>query len=628
VSWLADPTFTADALRGHALAMGVAAIAWAALLGLGRALSVASGGQGRLADAGVLGFLAAVALLLPLGATGALSAGTAAGVALLGLAAGSWSSWRQPVNNPTGGEGGAIAVAAAALLALPLIVALAPPIDTDELYWHLAAPHRLLREGELPGGWTDPVASRPLPLQLVYAALISAGGFGAAKVFHWMGAALLLAAVHDLASRHGPPRGPGHGPPRGPGLPARGGTWAVLLLAGSWTFLEDAGLAHDNLPVALLIAAALDAALRGDAVRMGLAAGAALSVKYTAAPSVVAAWLVLVWSSGGLEPDRGGGRPARVLLAPLVALIPLVPWWARNALDGLHPLFPYAGWPTHGGLVFAWPEKYGAGHDALSLLRLPVDLVLRAETDSFVFLGRLHPAWSLSLPVALWAAVRDVRVRVLLGATIVAVVGWWFGVQWMRHLLPVAPIAAVTFGLALQQAPTAVFRLALAVWLVLLPPQVLDHLARAGRAVPVVTGRTTTEQWYEAELPSWPAIAWVNEYTPRDAKIALLFVGDTALVERATILGSVEDHTPARWLVFAHGDEALVWLEAQGATYVVVQRVGFLRKSYPFLSEADFRTQFSEPEAKLRDLLLHRGRLVFEAKRHAVWALDAPAPGG
>ena len=67
----------------------------------------------------------------------------------------------------------------------------------------------------------------------------------------------------------------------------------------------------------------------------------------------------------------------------------LLPWWMRNVVEGLHPLFPYAGWP--GDLTFQYLERYGAGRTAMDFLMLPWNAIMTAEVDSYRFMGQLHP---------------------------------------------------------------------------------------------------------------------------------------------------------------------------------------------------------------------------------------------
>lgn len=596
----ADPSqrvFEGDALRTAAFAI-LGAGAWtAAILGVGRGLSrVLPLGPGTWTDDAVLGHVAVGTLLFALVAAGVFAAWQVLAIAALGVALAVALIRPSPRDLP-----GPLVALAAGTGGLLLLRALAPPTDTDELYWQLAVPAKILRTGVLPGGWLDPVSSRPLPAQLELLATVCLGGDSAAKVAHLGLAAGLLLGIWDVVRRHADG--------------AAGAGLAVAAVLGSWSFLDEAAFAHDNLPAALCVLAALDAALSGRLARLALAAGAAVAIKYTAGPVVLGVLLVGAWRSGWRAPVAG--------IAGMAAMI--APWWLRNGIAGLHPMFPYAGWPEGTGLRYVFPEKYGFGHGFVDLARFPWDLAFRARTDDFHFLGRVHPAIVGVLPLVLWTAVWDRRVRVLLLAVILGVVGWFFGIQWIRHLLPLAPVWAVTAGLALSRTTPDIRRIFAVLLVAGLPLQALDLVLDAAHAVPVVTGAKARSAYQAEDVPGSAAIAWVAQHTPEDATVAMLFAGDVASVPRKTVLGSVEDHTPSRWLAAAHGEDSAAWLRAQGVRYVVFQRVKFIRRAYAFLDDATFSTQLERPVRTVEAALRRDGTLVYEEGRWSVWDLGVDA---
>ncbi|MFN7144647.1 MAG: hypothetical protein ACK4YP_12795, partial [Myxococcota bacterium] len=391
-----------------------------------------------------------------------------------------------------------------------------------------------------------------------------------------------------------------------------------LALLGSFSWLRETGLAYNNHLVALCLLVAADAVLARRFVLMGWACGFALAAKYTAAPAVAALALVAAWD--GLRTE-----PRRVILAGVATLAPLVPWWLRNVYAGLHPLFPFAGWPTTGpageDFVFVYAEKYGLGHDLVSTLRLPFDLLFRAEVDSFVFLGRVSLLWAGLAAAALWAARRDPAVRRLVFVAAVGFVGWAAGAQIARYLLPLFGVAALAGGLLPRKWPA---------WLLLaasLPANLGPALVRATDRVAVVTGNETPDAFLTRELPAWPALRYVREHVPVDAPVALLFAWQHYWLPQPTILGSVEDHVPSRYWLWTHGDASLRTLAGMGVRYLVVGDVRFLEKSYPFLSKEVLEEQFNAPEAHLRELLLRDATRIYAEDRWEVWRLSpAVAP--
>lgn len=494
---------------------------------------------------------------------------------------------------------------AAGLVVLPgLVTALAPPVETDELYQHLAIPRLVLRTGALPGGLLHPNGSRPLALHLPYACLLATGGDSAPRLFHLLTAGLLVVGTAALTRDWLAPGGPKPGPDAG--------AVAALLLAGSYSFVHEGGLASNNLPAALAVLAALDAARRGQATGLAIAGGTAMAIKYTAAGPLGGIFLVaaLPW-------------PKRIA-AGLAALAWVAPWWVRNLAHGLNPLFPYLGWP--GDFHFQYLGKYGAGRDLKAMALLPWNAVMTARIDSFRFLGRLTPTFLAAAPAALGAMRHPGPARSVTAVAAVSLAAWAAGPQWLRHLLPALPVLALAAAGGL--APWLVGRTRALVsaglgacWLAGLPANLGPVWRDAADRLDAARGTESRDVFLTRKLFDWPAIRWANQHLPPDARVALFFEWSTALLDRDSVLGSVEDHVPSRHWLLVHGDRSLDDLKAMGVTYVIRTRTRFLRKSYPFLNPATFDRTFQAPLDLLDRLLLHQATLIYRANRTEVWRL-------
>ena len=484
--------------------------------------------------------------------------------------------------------------------ALGLGVALAPPIDTDEIYQHLALPKLMLNTGGLVGGMLTPDGSRPMPLQMSYTALLAFGGSAGPKLFHLGAALLLLAEVHRLGER----------------LASKAGWAALGLLVGSYTVLRELGLADNSLPAALMCLYALRAQLDNAPWRMALFSGLALSIKYTAAPVVFGLYFCDLVQRRDLK---------RSALATALALGMVSPWWLRNLVDGLHPLFPYAGWPAGERFVFAYIERYGMGRDALSMLMLPWNATLHGDPTQYQgFLGRMSPLGLAALPgvaLAAWKARERPAFSVVLGTAACAWLGWTLGAHWLRYLLPAAPLLALAVGLGVSQLPKWGQALALGVWIMGLPSNLRPVLEQAQPLAQVSFGSRTVQDLLADEVPGYSAIQWVNQEAPADARIALTFAWAGYYLDKPYLLGSVEDHVPMRHLLYLHGPETIEVLRALGVTHVVSGRVRFIHKTYPFLNDAVFREQFTDPEALWESLLIENATLVYRDGRYGVWHL-------
>lgn len=521
-----------------------------------------------------------------------------------------------------GAAGGQLVVLVVALLMAPaLFDALAPATDTDELSYLLAIPRLLARDGALPAGILLPEAGRPLPLQLVavapwvlgggsvvggHGALGAGAGEVACRLWHLGVVAGLLQTVGSLVH-------------------ARKGDWrvAVLALAGSWSVVREAGLAYNDLPVALWLVCAADAMLAGRWRLMGLHAGFAFAAKYNAAPLCLGLFVVAgfdAWRSPARGHDAGGLR--RLGLALGLAALPVVPWWLRNLAGGLHPLFPFAGWPEVPGLdfVFVYPEKYGLGRGWLETLLLPFNLLFRAESDSMVFYGRLSLLWVGLLAVrARGDGTGPARRLAFLSLSGFAV--WAAGAQIVRYLLPVLGIAALLLGTA---------KLPRIVWIVLFAASLHANVGpawrRASAEAAVVTGHEDADAYLSRELPMWSALRYARTWIPNDDRVALLGSWGGYYVDQHYVLGSVEDHVPTRYWLALHGDDALHALTREGVRWLIVGDLPSVRKAHSFLDERTFNEQFRAPDAQLGRLLLRDARRVYLAEHTAIWRLDPVLP--
>jgi hypothetical protein len=362
-----SPAVSPDAIPRAARGLAGASIWILAATGLGGAILGSSSLAGALfLGSGVLG----------LGLFGLAWVGLFSGPALGGVAVAASCGWllRPKIELPKLDAAGWAVVLVCGAPAL--INALAPPTDTDEIYQHLAIPSQLLHVRGLLGGLLHPDASRPIPVHTLYAAAMSFGGEPAPKLLHLLWAAVGLHHLRGLGDRW---------------LGAPAGGAAALTLLGSFTFARELGLAYNNLPAAWWGLLAVEAAVEGRRKELAAYAGMALACKYTAAPVVVAAYLI-TWRSLGVR--------AVPTMAALTAgaLAWVAPYWLRNASEGLHPLFPYAGWPEAEGIVFTYNERYGLGRDWASMLLLPWNMVVHAETTSYKFLGQVSPAGLLAIP--------------------------------------------------------------------------------------------------------------------------------------------------------------------------------------------------------------------------------------
>jgi hypothetical protein len=206
---------------------------------------------------------------------------------------------------------------------------------------------------------------------------------------------------------------------------------------------------------------------------------------------------------------------------------------------------------------------------------------------------------------------------------------WALNVQWLRYALPLLPIAALAAAGALGRGRTPWIAVAGGmVWLLGLPANLSPILQESTDLAPVVLAKESREDFLARRVPSYEAIRWINERTPAEARIALLFTWEAFLVDRPTLLGSVEDHVPTRFFLNTWGEASLETLGRFGVTHVLTTDKAFVRKSYPFLDSEAYDRDFASYERLLTGLLERQARLVFEDGRFQVWALPVGVTEG
>lgn len=549
------------------------------LLALGLGMGLGASGMGLLGALGLLGLPGSLGLLLILMA------------AWLG---------RPRIPFPTV-QASDLAVAVI-FLGPGLLLALAPPTDADELYYHLQLPKRMIETGHFLGGFSQPDGSRPLPVHLIFAQLYALGGETAPRLWCWLlTAAMILGFRERLNERWGAGRGM---------LP-------VLALLGSWSFGRESGIACNNLPVLLWVALATEAFLDRSWGLLGLLSGLALSAKYTAAAPIGALLCVGALTCLQEQGFVGFRRQLPWVLAGLI--LPVLPWPLRNLSSGLHPFFPYAGWPEASGMVFMYPEKYGLGRDFWAMLMLPWNVLMRAEIDSFVFLGRLSLVWG-GLALMGLSQLKNRDIRLLAICLSLGFVGWAAGSHWIRYLLPLLGIAVIAAGALPPRWPLWLL------WSVSLPANLFPIWRSALEGTSVVLGQETRDAFLEKTVPAWPAIAYLRDSVPPEATVALLYAWQGYLIPQATRYGSLEDHVPTRFLLYQHPDDLLKWLHETGITYLLVGEHPYLRKQFAFLPESVWKRDFLQPEHALETQLLKDARRLFSQKGYGVWQIDLSSP--
>jgi 4-amino-4-deoxy-L-arabinose transferase-like glycosyltransferase len=357
--------------------------------------------------------------------------------------------------------------------------------------------------------------------------------------------------------------------------------------------------AHVDHFLMLYVAAALYAYFRpgpaGDAGRprralaVGIFLGAALAVKYTSIYVLGAFAPVFVYD---VVRRRLRWRDVAVILAVAAAFV--APWLVKAYVERGSPLFPLF-YDVLGGRDFSrlqaehlvsWQHDIGVGRKWYDYLLLPYRISVRADFDYNYFAGIYLP---YLLPLAAVAALAFRRAGRLVAFAWAFVACWSLGPQQLRFLdggLAALAVAAAGSLAAVEGALGSVARGAWRAAVVVLI--IFTALAyNVGGVFHALEGfdylaGESREQFLETKCGFYLAQKFINENTPPDAKILMVFTNHTLYLEREAVYDSFFEAS-AFLLAAENGADAAALYELarrRGITHVHIFHM-FEKKAWP-----------------------------------------------
>ena len=439
-----------------------------------------------------------------------------------------------------------------------------PIVDTDGLYYHNALPKHMWLWNDLLGGELRANGSRPLiwhlPLTLVY----GFGGHPAVVLVSSWTALGAWVSLTEYCERHA----------------VHSGWWIWAVVLSSYSLMEQSMVVANNMIVLWWVWLAYRE--QQSKWVWGMLLGFAVAGKFTSAVVV------------GLIGLLGARTWKEKWGEAFIALCLVGVWGIRNALDGLHPLFPYAGWPID--MPFVWVEKYGMGREWMDFFVTPWNLLVHSEIDTFQFLGQLSPIFGVLICWWMWSVLSKKcweEGALILGGSVF----WFLGPHWIRHLLPFMGVFLI-FSIRSLEITKWHHAIVALLFCVGLPSNLSPFVERQ------------IDRWNGEVTPKGiEATEWLNVHADNGV-VALFCVWTGALLDRPYVLSSVEDHTPIRHWLLSHGDQAIPALKSEGVRYVAFGPHQFYRSAYPFLSEAELERDWQRPMENLERQLQQHGRWV------------------
>lgn len=337
------------------------------------------------------------------------------------------------------------------MIAMALLMALAPPVANDSLIYHMSGPARYAASGCIRAVTISPNLGSPQLAEMLYTWMVALGVGNGASVIHglfgWAILLLVLGAAHRLTSTDA-------------------GWWASVAMISSLTLWWEMSVEYSDLNQAAYVLAAfwllmdLPRQTGRQWVRSliwaGCMTGLALGSKYTSPAYAVGLGIVTLWI------ERADTR--RMLLAALVLIglsaLVFAPWPIRNAIQYGNPLIPLIG-PVPGfEQGYFGQESQGSSLQPLGIGFAPIFATVFGQEGVAPFGSDLGPVWLALLPLGLlhWrkqsSSVRCLVVAALIFSSVIILI-WQVGIAQIvgfvesRYLFILLPIWGLIGGMGL-----------------------------------------------------------------------------------------------------------------------------------------------------------------------------------
>ncbi len=426
----------------------------------------------------------------------------------------------------------------AILVVLALILALAPPVKTDALVYHLAIPKAYLEHHGIVNLPNNMYSFFPLLFDMVF---LFAMMFGVESLPALCGlgmAFLLLLGLGVYFHQYLSPRL----------------AWFVpVLFFSTPTFFEISASAYIDLALAGFIFFTFYAWDRWRETRlpfwffyMAVFAGAAWGTKLT---GLIVLPLVIL---GIALEGKKDNNPARVLkhivIFSGIVFLFMAPWWWRNYQYSGNPFLPLlmqflggaerVNWDPNRALDFDhYVKLFGMGRGLWDLILLPYNLTFHAQPHTLRFDGQIGIAFFILIPaliVGLWKS-RSSRETSLAVVFAVLIFFWFVYFQYVRFLAPAFTILTLlsVAGLAKITRPKSEggstprwlsqVLLGMAACAVSFNLYLIWDVWKEKAPGKFITGEETRDQYLARNVPRYPMYQAMNKLPP-ESKVLFVYM--------------------------------------------------------------------------------------------------------
>jgi Dolichyl-phosphate-mannose-protein mannosyltransferase len=439
------------------------------------------------------------------------------------------------------------------VVAVQLMMALIPPIEADELTYHLLMPKHYLQEGgfvEFPDIFHTYF---PFEMEMLFSLMMGLADDITARLvhsLHWLLCGLLLFGIAREKSRSQVSAG-----------------MLTLVFLSLPVCMKSASAAYVGLSISfytVLTVMLLDRFLRKEDwsayYLAALCAGFALAAKWLGANVVLvvaasALWVLVTKARRDLSLFL-----PRLLLGGLIAIAPLAPMLIRNAIWTGNPMYPFADGLFQSN---AWAE---GAYQSFSIIQAKGYYGLHSLL--FPWFG---PGSLILLVLAIYGLVREKTARLYGLAALLYLILIVAQSPQDRFFLPFLALLVPAGACAISRIPR---RLARAILLAVLGTTVLwnSYLAFLTHSdrLPVAVNQNLHGQLLQRRLPHFQALQWLNANHKPGQKYFLLGIPEVYYADVPFVYGYAYSPRVIDYPKIDSGEKFLQTLQVLGVTDVVL----------------------------------------------------------
>ncbi len=470
---------------------------------------------------------------------------------------------------------------------ISLFGALAPPVGTDSLCYHLGIPSKFIMQGSI--GFVPYTMNSLYPffMEMLFTAMEIFSSGVAAKLFHWICGPLtvliILFFAREVSSR-------------------KTGLIAAVLFISSPGIFNGMTYAYVDVGLTMYITLSVfffvlwdkgkqEKKRDTDLFLSGVFMGIALSIKYSALYMFIPLFLLLIWRI-----IKGKGGKTRMLFLFMIPCFFLSFFWYLKSFIVLgNPVFPVFSDFFPGVVTFDVSHHMGmgTGKGLMSLLSLPWNMSVHPQ----IFGGRgsqIGVQFFLFLPFVIYSMfnpkkwIRDIS---FLSASYVLI--WFFLVQRDRFLYPVLPLLGLLASVSIagllskykerniELRSRVLLFVTGSIFLVVLLFNGAIGLYHNRHHYPVVFNMETEEEYLSRWVTNYQMAQYVNQNLPEDARILGIGIYKPYYFKRWVVREKIFDLWEQYREKFEDGTSLKAFLKEKGFTYIIYdEKVGQICPPY------------------------------------------------